>query len=581
MEYRMPEFDLVVRGGEIHDGTGAPGRIGDVAVRGGRIVDVGRVAGRGREEVDASGAVVTPGFVDVHTHFDGQATWSDRMAPSSQHGVTTVVAGNCGVGFAPCRSDQHELLVELMEGVEDIPEVVMATGLPWNWETFPDYLDALAERRLDVDLAAQLPHSAARVYVMGERGAAREVPTDDDLDAMSRIVTDAVAAGALGVTTSRNIHHRTLAGELAPSIGSEERELQALAIGLREAGAGVIQLIPEVEAPADQEFALMRRMVETSGRPLSFSLLQVLPDKDRWRTYLDLLDQALADGLPMRAQVFPRPVGMFYGLDLSLHPFVLHPSFEPLLDLPLADKVSAMRDPGVRARLLAERPVSTNPLLLLLVESFAQSAVMADRPNYEPSPADTIANRAAVLGLDPLELVYDLLLADEGRALLYRPGANYLEGNLDAAREMVGHPGTVLGLGDGGAHYGMICDSSFPTFVLQRWVREATGEQRMELPEAIHQLADAPARTVGLVDRGRLARGYRGDLNVIDLDAVRLHSPVVVRDLPSGGRRLHQSASGYRVTVKSGQVTYRDGDATGALPGRLVRRSEAVLDPTA
>ncbi len=567
----MAEYDLVVRGGQLLDGTGRPGATGDVAVAGGRIVAVGRVSGRGAEEVDAAGAVVTPGFVDVHTHFDGQATWEERMTPSSQHGVTTVVTGNCGVGFAPCRPDERDMLVRLMEGVEDIPEVVMTTGLPWDWETFPEYLDALAARRLDVDLAAQLPHSALRVYVMGERGAAREAPTDDDLAALRRLVAEGIRAGALGVTTSRNIHHRTRAGEQAPSIGSEERELLALAAGLRDAGAGVLQLIPEVEAPAEREFGLMRRLAAAAGRPLSFSLLQTRVAPDQWRTYLRLLEEADAEGLEIRAQVFPRPVGMLFGLDLSLHPFALHPSFRPLQDLPLAEKAAALRDPALRERLLAEEPADPNPFLLRLARSFGEAHVMGERPDYEPDPADSIGNRARRLGLTPHEYVYDVLLADDGRTLLFWPTANYAGGDLDAAREMVGHPRTVLGLGDGGAHYGLICDSSYPTYLLESWVRDAEGERHLPLPEAVQALSDTPARAVGLADRGRLAVGYRADLNVIDLPALRLHRPDVVHDLPAGGRRLRQLADGYLLTVAGGAVTYRDGEHTGELPGRLVR----------
>ncbi|WP_029433985.1 amidohydrolase family protein [Blastococcus sp. URHD0036] len=570
----MAEYDLVVRGGRIVDGTGAPAVRGDVAVAAGRIVAVGRVPGRGTEEIDADGAVVTPGFVDIHTHYDGQATWEERMTPSSQHGVTTVVTGNCGVGFAPCRPDQHDLLVELMEGVEDIPEVVMTAGLPWTWETFPEFLDVLASRRLDVDLAAQVPHSAVRVYVMGERGAAREVPTDGDLAAMRGLVAEAVRAGALGVTTSRSIHHRTRAGEQAPSIGSEERELLALAAGLRDAGTGVFQLMPSVESPAEVEVALMRRLAAASGRPLSFSLFQINGEPDKWRTYLDLLEEAAADGLPIRGQVFPRPIGFLFGLDLSIHPFALSPGFRPLLDLPLAEKVAAMRQPEVRARLLAEEPADPNPFLLHMAGRYVEAHVMGDPPDYEPDPEQTIGRRAARLGVRPLEYVYDLLLADEGRTVLFCPSGNYARGTLDDARTMAEHPATVLGLGDGGAHYGLVCDSSYPTSLLQDWVQQPRGERRMDLSRAVAELSDVPARAVGLADRGRLAPGYRADLNVIDLERLHLHRPSVVHDLPAGGRRLRQQADGYVVTVAGGAVTRRDGEPTGELPGRLVRGAQ-------
>ncbi|MDR3471013.1 MAG: amidohydrolase family protein [Devosia sp.] len=572
----MSGYDLIIRGGEIHDGLGSDPVIGDVAVLDGRIAAVGRVTGVAREEVDARGAVVTPGFVDVHTHYDGQATWETRMSPSSNHGVTTVVMGNCGVGFAPCRPEQRDLLVNLMEGVEDVPEVVMTEGLPWNWETFPDYLDALDRRRLDIDVAAQIPHSALRVYVMGERGAAREPPTAADLEAMRALTAEAIRAGALGVSTSRNMLHRSRSGALAPSLYSEEDELKALALGLRDAHAGVFQIIPEVFGDAASEFALMRRLAETAGRPLSFSLVQpATGDPTAWSTTLDLLAKANSDGLPMKAQVFPRPVGYLYGLDLSFHPFSLHPSFRPLLDLPLADKVRAMRDPAMRQRLLSEQPEDGNPVFLSTVEAFRFAVPLGDPPNYEPDLEEQIGRLAAKCGLSVAEYAYDLLLEKDGRAIFFMPAANYREGNLKIARAMADHPNTVLGLGDGGAHYGMICDASFPTFVLQSFVRDAASGLGKSLAATVRALTSEPADLVGLGDRGRLTIGAKADLNVIDLSAIRLHAPEVVRDLPAGGRRLQQKADGYRATVVAGAVTYREGVPTGALPGRLVRGARA------
>ncbi len=568
----MATFDLVIRGGEIHDGLGTPGRIGDVAITGDRIVAIGTVAGDGATEIDAAGKIVTPGFVDIHTHYDGQATWEDRMVPSSGHGVTSVVMGNCGVGFAPCRPDQHDMLVKLMEGVEDIPEVVMTAGLPWNWETFPEYLDALDARRLDIDIAAQLPHSALRVYVMGERGARREAPTADDLAKMRALTAEAIRAGALGVTTSRNILHRTRAGELAPSLESPEAELLALAAGLRDAGAGVYQLIADIFGGADAEFALMRRIAEAAGRPLSFTLLQMATgDENGWRDYLAGLEAANAAGVTIRGQVYPRPVGLLFGLDLSFHPFSLHPSFRPLAELPLADKVAAMRDPALKARLLAEAPADSNPFFQSIVEASTATYVMGDPPVYDPKPEDRIDRIAARRGLTAAEVAYDLLLENDGRTILFLPGANYRDGNLDAALAMALHPDTVLGLGDGGAHYGVICDASFTTYWLQRFVRDAAPGQAVGLPAAIRALTDAPARAVGLGDRGRLVPGALADLNIIDLAGLRLHAPTMARDLPAGGKRLRQLADGYAATIKSGVVTYRDGVHTGELPGRLVR----------
>ncbi len=452
----MADYDLIIRGGSVHDGLGTPARTADVAILNGRVAAIGTVTGSAREELDARGLIVTPGFVDVHTHYDGQATWSQRLQPSSNHGVTSVVMGNCGVGFAPCKPAERNLLVQVMEGVEDVPEVVMAEGLPWNWETFPDYLDALAGRQFDVDVAAQLPHSALRVYVMGARAATGEAPTADDLAAMRRLTAEAVRAGALGVSTSRNLMHRTKAGELAPSLHSDEAELQALADGLKDAGAGVFQIIPAPMGDAASEFALMRRLVERSGRPLSYSLIQ-MPTGDRtaWQTSLAALSDAAAAGLPMRAQVAPRPVGMFYGLDLSFHPFAYHPSYKAIKHLPLAERVAAMRTPAMRARLLAEQPEDTNPVNLKTVKSFQYSyawATGADaRADYEPELSQRLDRLAREAGQSIEAFSYDLLLADEGRAIFYQPGANYRDGNLDAVRAMLTHPQAVVGLADGSA----------------------------------------------------------------------------------------------------------------------------------
>ena len=568
----MADYDLIIRGGTVHDGLGGAPRTVDVAVKDGLIAAIGTVTGTATETLDATGLLVTPGFVDVHTHYDGQATWEHRLVPSSGHGVTSVVMGNCGVGFAPCRPTQRETLVKVMEGVEDVPEVVMAEGLPWNWETFPEYLDALEARSFDIDVAAQLPHSALRVFVMGERAAAHEPPTADDLAAMRQLTAQAVRAGALGVTTSRNMMHRTKAGALAPSLFSDEDELGALADGLKDAGRGVFQIIPAPMGDAVSEFALMRRLAERSGRPLSYSLIQMpTGDADAWRKSLAALSDAAAAGLTMRAQVAPRPVGMFYGLDLSFHPFAYHPSFKAIKHLPLAAKVAAMRDPVFKAHLLAEQPEDTNPVNLKTVKSFQFSHAWGTQADYEPVLADRIDQRAKAAGQSVEAFAYDLLLADEGRAMFYQPGANYRDGNLSAVREMLGHPQAVVGLADGGAHYGMICDASFPTYYLARWARDADEAQRIPLPQAIAALTSVPAELAGLADRGQLAVGLKADLNLIDLARLKVHVPTVAHDLPAGGRRMHQLADGYVATIVAGTVTYRNGQATGALPGRLVR----------
>lgn len=568
----MTDFDLIIRGGTVHDGLGNAPRVVDIAVTDGKIVKIGKIDGTARETLDAGGLLVTPGFVDVHTHFDGQSTWENRLMPSSGHGVTSVVMGNCGVGFAPCKPEQRDILVELMEGVEDVPEVVMTEGLPWNWETFPEYLDALDAREFDVDVAAQLPHSALRVYVMGKRAASQEPPTAADLAEMRRLTAEAIRAGALGVTTSRNMLHRTKAGQLAPSLFSEEDELGALADGLKDAGRGVFQMIPAPMGDARTEFGVMRRVAERCARPLSYTLIQMpAGDPTAWRQSLDALSDATRDGLEMRAQIAPRPVGMFYGLELSFHPFAYHPSYKAISRLPLAERVARMKDPVFRAQLLSEMPEDTNPVNLKTVRGFQFAYVWGDEVDYEPELADRIDRRAQAAGLSVEAYAYDLLLANEGRAIFYQPGANYRDGNLDAVREMLAHPDTVVGLADGGAHYGMICDASFPTYFLTRWARDAEAAQRIELPQAIAALTSEPARLAGLNDRGRIAVGMKADFNLIDFDRLKVRVPTVRHDLPAGGRRLHQQADGYVATVVSGTVTYRNGQPTGALPGRLVR----------
>jgi len=571
------DYDLVVRGGTLIDGTGADPVAADVAVRDGRIAAVGTVTGRGGEEIDAAGAIVTPGFVDVHTHYDGQVTWEHVLSPSSGHGVTTVVMGNCGVGFAPIRPEQREMAIKLMEGVEDIPDVVMATGVPFNWETFPEYLDALGRRHADVDFAAQLPHSPLRVFVMGDRGAELEPPTAEDLAGMRRLTVEALRAGAVGVTTSRTWAHRFKDGRPAPSVCSEDEEILNLADALAEAGTGVFQLVPDTKATPEAQLDFLRRIAQRSGRPVSFSFLQDPAVPGGWRTILDGLEAAEAEGLSIRGQVLPRPTGGLLGLDLSLHPFALNPSFRAIEGLPLAEKVAAMRDPELRRRLLAEAPADPHPFFTYVVAEHEQLFVLGDPPNYHPAAGDSIAAKARAAGLEPLELIYDTLLERDGHEVLYRPMGN-AEGERfeSAGRNLLHSDRTVIGLGDGGAHYGMICDAAYPTYFLTYWVRDATADRRVELPDAIRMLTREPAELVGLLDRGVVRPGAKADLNVIDLDALHLHAPLPRRDLPAGGRRLTQRADGYRTTVVSGAVTYRDGVHTGALPGRLVRGARSA-----
>jgi N-acyl-D-amino-acid deacylase len=567
-------YDIVIRGGMIVDGTGGKPFSGDIAIRGNKIAAIGVVSGRGGTEIDAVGRIVTPGFVDIHTHYDGQVTWENTLAPSSGHGITTVVMGNCGVGFAPVRASERQLAMQLMEGVEEIPGIVMETGVPFNWETFPEYLDVLAQKHTDVDFAAQLPHSPLRVFVMGERGANREPPTNDDLAEMRRLTAEAIRAGALGVTTSRNISHRFPDGRPTPSTNSEEDELMSLAAGLRDVGSGVFQLNPNMQKPGDEEFALIRRLALASGRPVSFALVTSEEFCGGWRVLMDGLAAAKREGLPIRGQMLPRPIGMLFGLDLTFHAFSLNPSYRAIESLPLQEKLCAMRNPEMRRRLLEEEPEGTSPFSIWIVKQTHNLYQLGDPPNYLPSSETSIEARAAAAGVAEREMIYDWLLEDEGRAVLYHPLGNMSGGRIDAAAELLGKPGTVLGLGDGGAHYGSVCDAAYTTFVLTCYVRDANAEYSVPLERAISMLARETAEAVGLNDRGVLKPGFKADINVIDMDRLYLHAPHVKRDLPAGGRRLIQRADGYEATIVSGEITYLEGQATGAFPGRLVRGAQ-------
>jgi N-acyl-D-amino-acid deacylase len=576
----MPNrFDLIIRNGTVIDGTGAEPREADIAVRDGRIAAIGPIAGAGREEIDARGMAVTPGFVDIHTHYDGQVTWDDRFTPSSGHGVTTVLMGNCGVGFAPCRPQDRDTLIKVMEGVEDIPEIVMREGVPWNWQSFPEYLDALAARRCDIDFATQVPHAPLRVFVMGQRGVDREPATAADMAAMTALVEEGLAAGALGFSTSRSLFHRTSEGALTPTITAAEEELTAIARGMGRAGKGVIQLLDDFADSDDggsTEFAMLRRLVEISGRPLSFTLLDISLYPGRWKTLLREVDRANRDGLPIRGQVAARPVALMYGLELSFHPFSTCPSYAEVANLPLDRKLARLRDPALRAKLLAEQPTYRNPQLLAFMRSVGNMYVLGDPPNYTPPAETRLDARAAKLGVAPLDFAYDLLVSGDGRTILFHPGANYTDASDANMASMLEDQHTVIALGDGGAHYGLICDASYTTHALTYWTRDRRGE-RWPLAWTVQQLTDVPARMIGLCDRGRLAAGYRADINVIDLDRLHVAAPHPVHNLPGGGRRLEQKAAGYRATIVGGDVTYRDGAFTGALPGRLVRGARPAI----
>jgi N-acyl-D-aspartate/D-glutamate deacylase len=562
---------LIIRNGTIVDGTGAKPFVGDIKIVDGLIKEVGQVTGSADQEIDAKGLLVTPGFVDIHTHYDGQVTWSNKVGSSSQLGVTTVVMGNCGVGFAPCKPEDREITMKLMEGVEDIPGVVLQEGLPWNWNTFPEYLDALEAREYDIDVATQVGHAPIRINVMGDRGAKREPSTEADRTQMTALAVEAIKAGALGFTTSRTILHRSSDGSPTPSLGAAEGELTAIAKGLGEAGLGVLQLVTDFD-DVDEEFAMLRRIVEASGRPLSLTLLQHEHLPDRWRRVMEHMHAATDAGLKMKAQVGARPVALILSFALSLCPFTQLPSFEALRNLSPEERLKKLRDPEVRAKILSEE--HSEAMYKRRVANFDNLYPLGDPPDYEPKPEDSIAARAQRAGVDPTAFAYDYLLENDGTAMLYRPLYNYADRDHEVLREMLMDRDTVPGLSDGGAHYGYICDASFPTYLLTHWARDRSRGEKIPLELLVKWQTQDTAATVGLNDRGILRPGFKADINIIDFEGLKLHAPTIVYDLPAGGRRLGQAAEGFRATIVSGVVTYQDGAATGKLPGKLIRGAQ-------
>lgn len=570
----MSTFDLVIRGGRIADGSGGEIFSGDVAVKDGVVAEVGSVSGTAAREINADGALVTPGFVDIHTHYDGQVTWDSQLTPSSWHGVTTAIMGNCGVGFAPCKAEDHTRLIRLMEGVEDIPFPVLADGLPWNWESFPEYLDSLSDKNFDIDFAAQVPHAALRVFVMGERGANRDMATGDDIAAMAKLAREAIEAGALGFTTSRTLNHQTSEGDPTPTLTAAEDELMGIALEIGKAGKGVLQVVSDFKKRRD-EMEMFQRIVEKSGRPMSISVAQTDLAPDAWKWLLAEIEGANERGLEMRAQVAPRPVGILVGLELTLNPFTAYPAYAEIEDAPLAEKMAKLSDPAFRARMLSEEPSSDHPFVQSLIRQFDQMFPLGDVPDYEPTPDKMLGAQAKARGKSVEEVALEYLMADGGRGpgtgMLLFPFLNYANGSLDPSYAMMQHPNSVMGLSDGGAHMGTICDGSFSTTLLQHWTRDRTRGPKLDLPFVIKAQTAETARAVGLSDRGLLKPGMKADINVIDHAGLRLHAPEIAHDLPGGGRRLLQRADGYVATVVSGETVYENGQPTGALPGRLVR----------
>ncbi len=583
-------LDVVIRGGSVVDGTGAPAYTADVGVRDGRIVDIGTVREPADQVVDADGALVTPGWVDVHTHYDGQVTWDDALEPSASNGVTTLVMGNCGVGFAPVRPRDHDALIDLMEGVEDIPGSALSVGMPWGaWETFPEYLDLLDRGRYAVDIAAQIAHGALRFYVMGERGAANEDATAEDIAAMSALVGEAMAAGAVGFTTSRTIGHKARTGRPVPGTYAPDEEVLAFARALGSAGHGVFEAIVagtigslerlggERAKPID-ELPLLVAASRASGRPVTFTVAQLFEDPDHWRLVLDAAAEANRDGAQLRPQIIPRSVTIMTSLD-TYHLFMGRPTYRKIADLPLAERVAEMRRPEVRRAILGEEAVTEGPndFSALVVELFVPALPvtfpLTDPVQYEPTFDDSVWATATAAGIDPVEHMYDLLLADEGTAFYALLGSNFVNGTLDVCREMLLDPYTVTGLSDAGAHVNLISDCSASTFHLTHWARDRTAGDRLPLELLVHKLSGANAELYGFADRGILEVGKRADVNVIDFERLRIRPPMLRHDLPTGVSRILQPAEGYLATLVAGEVTRRDDADTGARPGRLVRGS--------
>ena len=566
--------DLVIRNGMVYDGSGRPGRRADVAIDGDRIVAVGTVDEPGRREIDAEGAAVTPGWVDVHTHYDGQATWDPEVSPSGWHGVTTVVMGNCGVGFAPARPDERDFLIQLMEGVEDIPGAALDEGMTWNWESFPEYLDELESMPRVLDVAALLPHGALRAYVLGS-GRPNDEATPGEIEEMARLAHEAAEAGAMGVSTTRTILHRAKDGELAAGTTAAFDELVAIGSALGGTGHRVFSVASDMADPAS-EFDWMRQISLNADIPVTFQVLAVDFAPHWWRDWINRAMTAnREEGAWLVPQVAGKPASVLVGFESTFHPFVRNPEYRKIAKLPLDERVERLRDPEVKAAILAAQPSEgAQGLDALMAASLSKLFPLNDPPNYEPDPSTSVAAVAEREGRDPMEVTYELMLQRDGKELLYLPLLGYVNGGLDDIGEMLRHPGTVLGLGDGGAHCGVLCDASLPTFMLTHWARDRERGDTLSVEEVVHHQTRRTAMLYGFADRGLLEPGYLADVNVIDLDGLRLEAPEMAYDLPAGGKRLIQRAQGYVATVKSGVVVREKDVATGERPGTLLRGAQ-------
>ena len=565
-------FDIIIKNGTIYDGTGQRSFVSDIFIKNEIIVDIRKsnVNDKCLEQIDANGLIVTPGFVDIHTHYDGQVTWDNYISPSSWHGVTTAIMGNCGVGFAPVHNYDHDRLVTLMEGVEDIPEVVLTEGLEWKWETFGEYLDYISKRSFDIDVGAQVPHGALRLYVMGQRGADREPATEEDIKLMSKLAAEAISIGALGFSTSRTINHRTSEGNLVPQFTAAENELIGISKAIGTTKKGVMQLVTDL-IDGRKEYEVYEKMVSESNRPLSITVAQTDANNYEWEDLLGWIEDSADKGLPIKAQVCGRPVGLVLGLSVTLNPFSAHPSFKEISDLPLKEKVEIMSSVDFKKKLISEKPSTNDGLILSILRNYNNIYILEDPPNYEPLIDESLGHQAKKLNIAVDEFLYDSLLLEEGKKLLYFPIGNYMDTSLDVAKKMMESRHSLLGLGDGGAHCATICDASFTTHMLTFWARDRVRGPKLDLSWIIKSHTRDNALAMGLNDRGLISKGMKADLNVIDFDNLTLHAPEVVNDLPAGGKRLIQNVEGYTATIMSGRITYRNGIKTGELPGKLIR----------
>ncbi|MEL0065456.1 MAG: amidohydrolase family protein [Gammaproteobacteria bacterium] len=565
-------YDLIVRNGTVIDGTGKERFTADIAISDGRIAKIGAITESAEREIDAGGRLITPGWVDIHTHYDGQATWDPILAPSSWHGVTTVVMGNCGVGFAPVKPGDQDFLIELMEGVEDIPGAALSEGIDWQWESFPEYLDALEAMPRAIDVATQVPHGAIRAYVMGDRCNSDYAPTREEVDAMAALVREGVEAGALGFSSSKTLLHKDIHGEYMPGTFSGYDEMLALGLGMKGCSNAVFELVSD-HLGEDEEWAWVTEFQKQTGLTVTL-IATTAPAYENNKMY-NLAEQARREGREIRPQAAGRPTGVLHGLQSSFHAFVGHPTWKAeLADLDHAALLARLREPVVKAKLLAEKSLIKGGLMQDLPTLMGQVFPLGDLPNYEPLPEDSVAGIARARGQDVMEVMYDLLVDNDGKELFYQPLGGYQGYSLDWQKQLLEHPNVLFGLSDGGAHCGVIADAGMPTFIMTHWGRDRTRGEKMSLEFIVESLTSKTARAFGMFDRGEIREGMIADLNVIDFDALQLHRPEALFDLPAGGRRLVQRADGYDYTIKAGEVIFEGGEHTGALPGKLVRRKD-------